>query len=191
MYLQTERFHQVGYWQAVVCSDAILIEALRITRACSAMQRNEDSSSLTGCMVDDCRNKNAAKEPGQWMSTGICILRSWFITDSPTYTSPMAPPLAAKPPAVPTLRVSTEPVACIEGLGAIVQRARREHHRAGHIHGSASSCHRCSWVVDFCSSQESGRSLGSSGGGHKGSKHSSTLRLTWHQTAAHPRPRHT
>ena len=39
--------------------------------------------------------------------TGICILRSWFITDLPMYTSPMAPPRAAKPPAVPTLLTDT------------------------------------------------------------------------------------
>ncbi len=59
MYLQTQRFDQVGYWQAVVCSDAVLIEALRITHACLVMQCNMDSS-LIGCVLDDRMTKIAA-----------------------------------------------------------------------------------------------------------------------------------
>jgi len=94
------------------------------------------------------------------VSTGICILRSWFMTDSPTYTSPMAPPLAAKPPAVPTLSAFTEHGQMYrETRSNCTIYVRHKHHRAQldryrAVHALVTDKHGS---LISCSSQESRR----------------------------------
>ncbi len=61
LYLQTERFHQVGHRQAVVCPDAILVEALRMIRAPCSRSTTRVGSITFDRAHEGCRSERAEK----------------------------------------------------------------------------------------------------------------------------------
>ena len=79
MYLQTERLHHLGHGQALVCPDAVLVEALRgigaslWSSSATVISKSTLAAGSTPAGPIAQHNRQVGRKQA---STGICILRS-------------------------------------------------------------------------------------------------------------------